>query len=168
MASRGPGSYTGLRVGLMSAKALAYATGCRLVPVDTFAAVAEQAPGEARKLLVVADALQGLAYVQRFERGGSDDVWQPADELAIRPADEWLPWLAAGVWVGGPGVSVFADRIPAAVSIVAEEDRLPRVESVFAAGLRIPPVSRDELMRLEPLYLRGSSAEENWAKAGKK
>src|SRR5215210_4942333 len=42
--SLGPGSYTGLRVGVMSAKALAYATGCALLAVDTFAALAVQAP----------------------------------------------------------------------------------------------------------------------------
>src|SRR5205085_7377236 len=42
--SRGPGSYTGLRVGIMSAKALAYATGCALLGIDTFAAIARQAP----------------------------------------------------------------------------------------------------------------------------
>src|SRR5689334_18531380 len=39
MVGRGPGSYTGLRVGLTSAKALAYATGCKLIAVDTFAAI---------------------------------------------------------------------------------------------------------------------------------
>ena len=38
--SRGPGSYTGLRVGIMTAKTLAYATGCALLAIDTFAAVA--------------------------------------------------------------------------------------------------------------------------------
>src|SRR5215471_12911522 len=42
--SRGPGSYTGLRVGIMSAKALAYATGCTLLAIDTFAVIAGQAP----------------------------------------------------------------------------------------------------------------------------
>src|SRR5688572_4071308 len=54
--SLGPGSYTGLRVGLMSAKTLAYATGCALVGVETFAAIARQAPPEARSVAVLADA----------------------------------------------------------------------------------------------------------------
>src|SRR5438067_1968570 len=40
--SIGPGSYTGLRVGLMSAKALAYAIGCRVLGIETFAAIARQ------------------------------------------------------------------------------------------------------------------------------
>ncbi len=40
--SRGPGSYTGLRVGIMSAKTLAYASGCTLLGLETFAAIARQ------------------------------------------------------------------------------------------------------------------------------
>src|SRR5690242_12220662 len=63
---KGPGSYTGLRVGIMAAKAFAYATGCALVGVETFGAIARQAPSEALRLDVVADAQQGRAYWQRF------------------------------------------------------------------------------------------------------
>ena len=44
MVSQGPGSFTGLRVGVMSAKVLAYATGCKLVAVPTFWAIAAQTP----------------------------------------------------------------------------------------------------------------------------
>src|SRR5690349_2476808 len=77
MVSHGPGSFTGLRVGLMSSKVLAYATGCRLVAVPTFHAVAEQAPAEAGVVDVIADALQGHVYVQRFRR---------ADESHSEPA----------------------------------------------------------------------------------
>lgn len=156
--SRGPGSYTGLRVGLISAKALAYATGCALVAVDTFAAVAEQAPAEAPNVWVIADALQRQVYAQGFDRTATG--WVPFHELRIVSVDESLPWLAGGAWVSGPGVKVYDARIPADRPRVAEGDREPRVESLFTVASRVPPLSREELFALEPLYLRGSSAEE--------
>src|SRR6516165_1707285 len=40
--TRGPGSYTGLRVGIISAKVFAFATGAALIAIDTFAAIARQ------------------------------------------------------------------------------------------------------------------------------
>jgi tRNA threonylcarbamoyladenosine biosynthesis protein TsaB len=157
IAGRGPGSYTGLRVGLMSAKALAYATGCKLVAVDTFAAIAQQAPAEAESVWVIADALKHHVYVQGFARGAG--VWHATDALRIVPIDEWLP-TAPAKWVSGPGVAVYADRLPMECRVVAEVDREPRVESVFAIGKRLAPLSREEMFALEPLYLRASSAEE--------
>lgn len=152
MVSVGPGSYTGLRVGVMSAKAFAYAAGCRLVAVPTFHAIARQAPAEARHIWVIADALQGMIYLQRFTRpaDGADPV--PANELLIDGADAVAP--PAEAWLTGPGAHLVAGRV------VPEADRLPTVESVYRVGLTLPPLTRDELFRLEPLYLRGSSAEE--------
>src|SRR5947209_4242205 len=85
----GPGSYTGLRVGIMSAKTLAYATGCALLAVDTFAAVAVQAPDEALSLDVIADAQQDRVYAQRFGRGAPAAAWTPAAPLAIQRFPEW-------------------------------------------------------------------------------
>jgi tRNA threonylcarbamoyladenosine biosynthesis protein TsaB len=156
MVGHGPGSYTGLRVGLISAKTLAYATGCRLVPVPTFAAVAEQAPAEARVVWVIADALQGMVYVQRFERAGR---WAATDELRIEGADECLSRMADG-WVSGPGVAVYGDRIPPSCRLVQEADREPTAAGLFRAGQGVAAVTCGELFALEPLYLRGSSAEE--------
>lgn len=158
MVSRGPGSYTGLRVGLATAKALAYATGCQLRAVDTFAAIAEQAPPEVERLWVIADALQKQVYIQRFDRTPAG--WVPFQELSIVLVDEWLNRLPAGVSVTGPGVAVYAESIPQSCVLVAEADREARVESVFTVGLRLPPLTKEELFALEPLYLRGSSAEE--------
>lgn len=164
MVSVGPGGYTGLRVGVMSAKALAYATGCRLVAVPTFAAIAEQAPAEAEELTVVADALQGMIYIQSFHR--SETGWAATDDLRIDRADAWLPRTPDDVWLSGPGVRVYPNLIPQAAKLVSEADRDPRMESVWLAGRRQPPVAREELFRLEPLYLRGSSAEEKAKQKG--
>ena len=162
MVSVGPGSYTGLRVGVMAAKALAYATGCRLVPVGTFAAIAEQAPAEAGVLWVIADALREQVYTQRFERNPETGRLVPSHGgVQIEWVNESLHWLPAGVWVSGPGVTVYADRsIPQSCLLVPEADREPSVIGLFAAAEGVSPVSREELFALEPLYLRGSSAEE--------
>lgn len=160
IATRGPGSYTGLRVGLMSAKALAYATGCKLIAVDTFAAISRQAPPEAKHLWVIADALQGQIYLQRFARSADSGEMVAAEDLRIGRGEDWLRGLTAGASVTGPGVKLYAERIPADCPVVAEADREPRVECVFAAARELALVTREELFALEPLYLRGSSAEE--------
>jgi tRNA threonylcarbamoyladenosine biosynthesis protein TsaB len=166
MVGRGPGSYTGLRVGLMSAKALAYATGCKLIAVDTFAAIAMQAPAEADRLWAIADALQNQIYLQRFTRS-TGGRWSPADELRIERVEDWLNWAASGTWMTGPGVKVYADRIPPNCPCVPEPDREPRIESVFAVGQTLSPLTREQIFALEPLYLRGSSAEEKAKAEGK-
>ncbi len=156
--SCGPGSYTGLRVGLISAKALAYAVGCKLIVVETFAAIALQAPAEASHVWVIADALQGLVYVQKFAR--TADQWQAEDELRIVALDEGLRGANRVTWISGPGVNVYAPRLPHEFPLVPEVDREARIESVFQAGIGKHSITRAELFALEPLYLRGSSAEE--------
>lgn len=157
---RGPGSYTGLRVGIMSAKTLAYATGCRLLAVETFAAVARQAPPSAIAVDVVADAQQDKVYMQRF-RGPNRQAESP---LRIAPLADWLTMLTPDVWVAGPGLAKHRDRLPKDTLVVAAADWHPRAESLLALGLeRWRRGERDDPFALEPLYLRPSSAEEKWA-----
>jgi len=159
MVSTGPGGYTGLRVGVMSAKALAYATGCRLVAVPTFAAIAARSPAEVGFVNVVADALKGQVYAQRYAR--RPDGWFPTDSLRIEPAVAWAAGLPDGELVSGPGVAACAAVVPAGSPRAADAEREPSVESLFRAGSILSPATRDEMFTLEPLYLRGSSAEEN-------
>ncbi len=152
--SVGPGGYTGLRVGLATAKTLAYAANVPMVAVPTFLAIACQAPAEAANLWVIADALQGTIYHQRFQdRTAIDDV-------KIAPASEWLPWANGATWLTGPGVALHAEQMNCAAKIVPEEFREPTVDGVRAAGEAIAALTREELFAIEPLYLRGSSAEE--------
>lgn len=161
LVSRGPGSYTGLRVGLMSAKTFAYATDCALIAVDTFAAIALQAPEPIPCVDVLADAQQDKIYVQPFARDASG--WRPLAELAIRPFADWLATREASAAVTGPGLRKWAERLPADVAAVDASLWEPRPASLLRLGLaRYRAGQRDDPWTLEPLYLRPSSAEEQW------
>lgn len=166
--SKGPGSYTGLRVGIMSAKAFAYVTGCALLGVDTFAAIAAQVPQEAVRLDVLADAQQDNVYVQTFVRSGAEAL--PDSPLTIRSFSEWLASLEPDRWLTGPGLVKHQDRLPSGCRLVEAALWDPRPESLLCLGLaRYSRGERDDLWTLEPLYLRPSSAEQKWeAKAAPK
>jgi tRNA threonylcarbamoyladenosine biosynthesis protein TsaB len=154
--SRGPGSYTGLRVGVMSGKAFAYAAGCALLAIDTFPVIAAQAPAGADPIDIIADAQQQKVYLQRFARG------EPASPLVIRPVADWLAGAPAP-WVSGPAVRLHLAHLPASVRAVEEPLREPHVESLLMLALkRWRAGERDDLFAVEPLYLRPSSAEEQW------
>jgi tRNA threonylcarbamoyladenosine biosynthesis protein TsaB len=147
----------------MSAKALAYATGCALLLIDTFAAVAEQAPAEIDRLDVLADAQQDKVYVQPFGREGGR--WRARAALAVRPFAAWLAGREAGAWVTGPGLLKWSKQIPDATRVLDAEQWEPRVESLLAlAWGRCEAGERDDVWAAEPLYLRASSAEEQWRK----
>lgn len=158
---RGPGSYTGLRVGLMSAKTLAYATGRALVVVDTFAAIARQAPASVSRLDVLADAQQEKVYYQPFSRSGDD--WSASAELVILPFAEWQAGRATDAWASGPGLHRWSASVPAGERLLEVDAWDPRPESLLAVGLaRYRAGIRDDPFAAEPLYLRPSSAEEQW------
>ena len=64
----GPGSFTGLRIGVTTAKAFAYAVGCQVVGVNSLAAVASRASRELPKISAAIDAQRGELFVADFTR----------------------------------------------------------------------------------------------------
>lgn len=164
--SRGPGSYTGLRVGLMSAKTLAYATGCALIGIDTFAVIADQAPAAGARLEVIADAQKDNVYAQAFHRQG--ERWLAAGELAIVSFARWLTLVPPGAAVSGPGLTRWRSQLPEGMPVVEEAAWHPGVASLLRLGLaRLRDDERDSPFTLEPLYLRPSSAEQQWQARGR-
>ena len=160
----GPGSYTGLRVGLTAAKTLAYATGASLLGLDSLEAIARNAPEGASRISVIADAQRGQLYVAEYVRA-PDDCLNCTLTCQIEPVQTWLERLEPGTFVLGPGL-----------------DSL-RIRSTFPAGFDFPDSAlnypeghrlidlardtwstgrRDDPWLLEPRYLRQSSAEEQW------
>lgn len=161
----GPGSYTGLRVALASAKALTYATGCQFFGVETFAAVALRAPPAVRDVSVVSDALQGKLF-RRSYRQTAAGSWEPACPLEIVAATDWPAELRPGMWVTGPAAGSFDGRLPDGVIMADAGDREPRPMDLLTAARTLSWAVTTDVWTAEPLYLRGSSAEEKAAGRG--
>jgi tRNA threonylcarbamoyladenosine biosynthesis protein TsaB len=161
--SLGPGSYTGLRVGVMAAKAFAFAAGCAVVGIPTFEVIAHQADVPLNLLEVIGDALKEKLYVQRFRRLDKNEAWQPVSDLAITTRDDWLARLTPDIGVSGPGLAIAERILPANVVCAPAEQRAPRLRSLLAkANVSHPSGDAATILALEPIYLRPSSAEEQW------
>jgi tRNA threonylcarbamoyladenosine biosynthesis protein TsaB len=155
----GPGSYTGLRVGLASAKALAYAVGCRFFGVETFASIAMRAPEGS--VSVIADALQGKLFRRDYRRSG--ETLEPAGPLEVIAASDWLGSLQPGTRVTGPAAGLWNSKLPGGVTIVSAAERDPRPADLLTVARSCPWAVTTDMWTAEPFYLRGSSAEEKAA-----
>ncbi len=93
--SIGPGSFTGLRVGVTAAKVFAYAVGAEVLGVNTLEAVAANCiEHRCDKLSVVIDAQRGEVVVQSFVRQ-ADGWFHPAGPQELLHADVWLARLGS-------------------------------------------------------------------------
>jgi tRNA threonylcarbamoyladenosine biosynthesis protein TsaB len=96
----GPGSFTGLRIGITTARALAAANGLLLRPVSSLAALAQGIADTAAEAvaLPVIDAKRGEVFAAAYDRGRQ--LWPPfvarPDELVQRVGEADVAALAAG------------------------------------------------------------------------
>lgn len=162
--SVGPGSFTGLRVGVVCAKTFAYATGCKLTPVDTFEAVAAGVTSGVNQVAVIDLAQRGDLFVGEYQRVG--EQWQRAGEITIQPTDFYAAALKPELKVVGPGLGrLRGTTFPETVCLSTEFD-IPAARHVASIGTRqLAAGLTIDCWSLEPFYLRRSAAEE---KAGVK
>ncbi len=154
----GPGSFTGLRVGLASAKALAYANGCALFGVPAFDAIAGRIPRHEGNLEIIADALQGHVYCQRFAPRAPG--WQSEGPIRIRPFTEWRADVAPGSYLAGPAVELHRGKLPDHATILDQALWETDCAGLLRAAQQNAASYRASAWEIEPIYLRGSSAEE--------
>lgn len=157
----GPGSFTGLRVGVTTAKTFAYASGCKLVAVNTLDVLAHQAfdaHASAPRVWAVLDAQREQFFAACYDSPAAIGVEDRTELLAL---EAWLARLEAGDLVVGPVATKYADALPASVSIANPDANIPRARSVgqlaakkLAAGETCDPFA------LVPEYHRLSAAEE--------
>lgn len=170
----GPGSFTGLRIAVTTAKSLSYALGLPLISVDSLAAIAAvsfDANPQIESLLVTLDAYRGQVFAGTFDR---QNLLPPIDAV---PSD----WTAHGAWSRvlsredwnallvdlPPETRLVGDVAPTAPSAHQRIGRGCDAVGVGLLALRaaaggafIDPLS------LVPHYLRLSAAEEKAARGG--
>ena len=165
--SAGPGSFTGLRVGIVCAKVLAYTLGCKLVAVETLEAIAANSPADCRRVEVVQDAQRQELFHAVYEREDSGH-WRRAGEVRIVAAAEWGQSLAPGSVVSGPGLERLAAPLPGECMMLERVCWTPTAEGVAGIGRRTAEAERfADPWTLEPRYLRRSAAEEQWERLGR-
>ncbi|NIL99240.1 MAG: tRNA (adenosine(37)-N6)-threonylcarbamoyltransferase complex dimerization subunit type 1 TsaB [Planctomycetales bacterium] len=155
----GPGSFTGLRVGVTAAKTLAYAVQAALVGVNTLRAMAAAAPPKFQTVWPAIDAQRQRVFTARFAR--RDDQLTEIQPTVVWSFDEWLAQLEPGDAVSGSILDRLEKRIPGAVSVVDRSLWLPRAAWVgrlaigdFTAG------HREDIWQFAPHYYQKSAAEE--------
>ena len=167
----GPGSFTGLRIGVTAAKTFAYATGAGVLGVSTLEALAHQATfdrlvGLESEIHAVLDAQRQEVYLGRFAVEPVANAGEQLPQLTrlegdhIVAAQAWLSSLSPGTVVTG-GIERLLDRLPTAVTVVAPPLRDVQAATVGRLAWRDYQLGRrDDLWKLAPVYLRPSYAEE--------
>jgi tRNA threonylcarbamoyladenosine biosynthesis protein TsaB len=161
--SMGPGSFTGLRVGIVFAKTFAWVNNAKLVAVDTLQALAQRVAPVDCEVTVISDAQRGDAFVNSY-RG--TEVMEPTGLVRIESLDTVLANLHTHSLLTGPGVLHFADQLPDSIVTAEAEHQMPQAAALLpsARGLIIKDQWADP-DTLEPVYLRRSYAEESYRHA---
>lgn len=165
--SIGPGSFTGLRIGLATAKALAYVWNVPVIGVSTLAALAYACPAPNSLICPLLDAQKGNVYqaVYRWEKGILQEVTPPR-VIAHQEAINELASQPLPVIMLGEGAVLFQEAIVAAsdpIELAPPHVILPRAGSVALLGHQLLRQGiRHDVMTLEPLYIRRSEAEVLW------
>ncbi len=170
--SAGPGSFTGLRIGITMAKMTAFATGARIIAVNTLEAIAQNAElyiehsgKKIDRIATILDAKRKEFYVAVFER--SDVRWVKTNGDGLMRAEEFLKRFAGGtepVWLLGEGLVYYKKAFTGQAIRFLDEDYWPsRAGGVYAVGRRMAKAGIfADPATLEPHYLRRVQAQEKW------
>jgi len=165
---RGPGSFTGVRIGVAAAKGLAHGLGVPLWGVGTLDAIAQPYADESVLLAVIGDAMRGEVYPALFRCGGGR-AERLAQDRVSKPAVVAAEWDALGeeLLLVGNGIrkyeAVFAEALGDRASFAERERWAPSPVGLFAAWAVASTegtLGDGDPATVLPVYTRLSDAEE--------
>jgi tRNA threonylcarbamoyladenosine biosynthesis protein TsaB len=162
--SAGPGSFTGLRIGITLAKTLAMVNEAKAVAVPSVRVIAENGPLEAKFIVVVLDAKREQIFTASFRREAKDLI--EIEPARLSSLAEVLAKSPRPVWLIGEGIPYhrkFIDASDQQIKIADESQWRPRAEVVARLGWEM--ARRGEFcdfMKLTPIYIRRPEAEEKF------
>jgi len=163
--STGPGSFTGLRIGIGTLKGLCLATGKPIVGVSTLEALSYSIPYNSALICPILDARKNEVYTSLF-RYQDKRLVRLIDDMVISP-EELLPKIKEKVIFLGDGVEVYKDIILEKLDDLAiflpRFFNQPRGTNVAEIGMI--KLNRGETLNLhdlKPTYIRRSEAEIKW------
>jgi tRNA threonylcarbamoyladenosine biosynthesis protein TsaB len=160
----GPGSFTGLRIGVTMAKTFAYAVGAQVLGVNTLEVLANQGASVAAPIWTIMDAQRQELFTAKFIAADDSRRLKAVDETQIMTQAAWLEALRPGDHITGPGLRRLAAPLPADVTVAPQSFWQPTAATLGQIAWRDHQSGRrDDLWKLVPIYYRPSAAEEKAA-----
>jgi tRNA threonylcarbamoyladenosine biosynthesis protein TsaB len=151
----GPGSFTGLRIGIATAKGLAMALGCPLTGIPSLDAMARGASPSATQIMPVMDAKKGEVFCALYDTDGS----RLGEPVNIRP-DEISGLVSQDTLFVGDGLPLYRDVLAKSLKGLFHEGPVhlwnPRASVIGLMALELPAESRTA--DVLPMYVRASDA----------
>lgn len=162
-ATRGPGSFTGLRIGISTVKGLAMAAAKPLVGISSLAVLAHQAPPMSDLVCPIMDARRNEVYWSLYQRDGKGHLNAVMDEQ-VGPVSTVVEAIDRNCCFIGNGLSPYRDVIERAFTEPMQwADHMSNGirPSVLAklAWQRMADGGNDDIRTFSPVYLRKSDAE---------
>ncbi|MGA3065556.1 MAG: tRNA (adenosine(37)-N6)-threonylcarbamoyltransferase complex dimerization subunit type 1 TsaB [Tepidisphaeraceae bacterium] len=160
--SAGPGSFTGLRIGITLAKTLAFAAGIPLVAVPSVRVLVENAPDDASNVVIVLDAKRDQIFTATFQRENSG--WIERRPARLDSLANVLLETPRPVYLLGEGIPYHEKFIPQndpGIRLADSELWRPRAQVVARLGWQLARQNQwVDPHVLVPIYIRRPEAEE--------